>query len=210
MARFPAFCMLLVAGTLVVCTPNSSPPPPVATFPSPTSTEYTVVTRLAMNGSRTQICVWTERWGEPLKCDGMELRGIDLRTLPGHHVQPGDLVYVNNVKVTGTWDGVAVTATRPARVVDPNSVLWRTDTCDQTGIGGAYPVQDRLNKDFQILKGRGIYLMSDLPCVDGVQAMVAIADPATVTYLTTTYGVRHVVGWFQPVTAQPASLGSRP
>jgi hypothetical protein len=152
-----------------------------------------------MNGSRTQICVWTERWGEPLKCDGMELRGIDLRTLPGHHVQQDGVVYAYSVKIVGTWDGVAVTATRPPRVVDPRSVVLQPETCDQRGVSGTDPVQIRVNKDSQTLKNRGIYLMSDMPCVDGVQVLVAIADPATVEYLTTTYDVRHVVGWFQPL-----------
>jgi hypothetical protein len=210
MPQFRASLLALLASPLAACEMGTSALP-VATFPSPTSTEYTVTATLfADKIGLVQICgslVLTL----PAQCaGGIDLRGIDIRTIPGWQRQRDGTAIASSVKVVGTWDGHAITATRPPQVVDPKSVLWRPEYCDQTGVGGTDPVQDRLNKDFQILKSRGIYIMSNMPCVDGVQVMVAIADPATVTYLTTTYGVRHVVGWFQPVTAQPAPIGSGP
>jgi hypothetical protein len=200
MARFRIALMAVLATALIAC--SSAPPAqrPTSTFPSPQATEYAVVTTLATDKKgATKICA-AIFLTEPPQCEGIALRGIDVRTIPGNRPERDGSRWVSAVRITGTWDGHAITATRSAEVVD-QKYSTRIQDCSAGPSEVEDPIQLRMQKDWEALINRGIYVIDSKPCKDGVQVTVAIADPPTVSYMTNTYGPRYVLGWFQPLTA---------
>jgi len=102
------------------------------------------------------------------------------------------------VRLIGTWDGQALTVTRPVRPAAPPAgpppvVCYASD--NQSTL---VALQHHIGNDYAALKQRGIVVLTSTPCRGKLQLVVAVADRSTVSYLENHYGWLDIVGWLQP------------
>lgn len=134
-------------------------------------------------------------------CGGVDVRGLDPRSIPGGRVQSNGILLTPAVRLVGTWDGHSLTLTEPpirAASTRPPTI----ERCSGPGNprSDASSLPARISAD-ATLAARGIQLLSVGvgPCPGTVTVEVAVADAKTVSYLQDRYGEVEVAGWLQPL-----------
>jgi hypothetical protein len=143
----------------------------------------------------------------PACATGVVVRGVDIHALPGAHDYGNGTVESPRVRLVGTWDGQALTVTeRPVPASVPPSVTTRVPPRGDGSSPFPQPPDPRLDAerrlaaDDQKLRSRGIYVVEQGFDGYGMYVIVAVAGPATVTYLQRNYVPDlRVEGWLQPV-----------
>jgi len=135
-------------------------------------------------------------------CSGVVVRGVDIRRVPSVHHDASGSMWTPSVRLAGTWDGQALTVTKPVRPATPVRTSWLPPcnaTVDSATDPGVLAVEERIARDSPALKQRGVLVLSITRCGNRVDIVVAVADPPTVSYVDRRYGPVNIVGWLQPL-----------
>jgi hypothetical protein len=171
------------------------------TAPAPTP-RYTVeATVLAVSGKPITACYAIELSLPPAGCGGVEVKNIDLASIAGSTVFANGTVQTPILRLVGAWDGHALTLTELPQVTpDTGTVPRPIDQLPPPGSGaqatGDLPQQ--IAHDTPLLTRQGIQVLSVGTGADGVELLLAVADPASVRTLYDRYGQVHISGWLQP------------
>jgi hypothetical protein len=164
-------------------------------------TEYTIVTTLEVRPGGPVYACRTEFISlPPPPCGGVEIRNADAGTvaalggdLPGLHGTRRS----RSVRIVGTWDGQALTLTRPpvpASQPSPTPLPVLSPPPDQAADEAEVV---RIAHD-STLKSEGVSWMEAGVNSDGVYVLLPVADSHSVQVIHSRYPDAHVSGWLQP------------
>lgn len=163
---------------------------------------YTVTTDVMQKpGHPPRACFATPLPYPPIGCGGVALNGLDMLTMPGLRRYRNGVTSTAIVRLTGTWDGGALTLTRPPEAAPPKDAT-QLPSCADPGRSSADPLPPEMQMvmdDEALLRANGIQVLEFGPCGDSIFIVVAVADSKTVDFLTKRYRAVEVAGWLEPV-----------
>jgi hypothetical protein len=167
-----------------------------------TEARYTVEGALHQSPrAPTEICGIVFLSLPPADCGGVEVRGVEIRTVKGARVYGDGTVEANDVQLVGTWDGHALTATRSPQTVSPTKVVQIPDcgAVAQPASTTQRPseIARQIQEDAVDLRTRGIPVIAAQVCGNTVLVVVPVADRGTVDYLRNRYDGLAIVSWFR-------------
>jgi hypothetical protein len=181
-------------------TPSIQPSPAPA---APGTTRYTVTAMLlSVKGGPVKACLFALASSPPAGCNGPEVRGVDIRKVPGAQLygQGTDAtVVVEMVKLVGIWKDLGLTVTEPPIRSKLSEATPAKYDCPDDGLMSqvqASAIATALHSD-PTLKANGIQLLDAQPCAHTVRVLLAVADTHDIEYLTERYGKLHISGWLQ-------------
>lgn len=135
---------------------------------------------------------------QPPQCGvGIHVSGVDLGSLRGVQRYSNGTVVSGPVELTGNWDqGVLAVSTTASAQGTPTAAHFKSMT--PLGTGDPMDAQRRLNADANVLANRGIVVLENGFKDNNFYVVVAVADDATVAYLTQHYGPVVVGQWLVP------------
>lgn len=160
--------------------------------------QYRVTAILTSERSGDVRACYFLAYTQPPQCGiGIQVSGVDLGSIRGVQRYSNGTVVSGPVELTGNWDqGVlAVSTTAPAQST-PTAAHFKSMT--PLGTGDPMDAQRRLNADAKVLANRGIVVLENGFKDNNFYVVVAVADDATVAYLTQHYGPVVVGEWLVP------------
>ncbi|GAA4979384.1 hypothetical protein [Actinopolymorpha pittospori] len=151
----------------------------------------------------------------PAGCSGVEVVGLDPRTVPGAAIHRGGTVFTPTLRLTGRYDGGRLVLTQPPTLVQRRAyatppVRRRTGSVP-AGPGAARTIEaapsdvdlaairERLHADAE-LADHGIAILGSGQAGGQVLLWVVVAGPEQTEFLLDRYGPHLVVeGWLEPV-----------
>jgi hypothetical protein len=179
--------------------------------------QYTVTAMVyETKGAQPVICAF-DFFTFPPQCGGPAVRGVNMGetrwrprgviadSISGTRHFRNGAALTQFLRLTGTWDGRALTLTRPPVVATPADAT-RFAPCRGNGQDPGptmSPAETQIVRDFGALQERGIDVLEVGQCgTDFLQVILAVADRGSVDYMTSRYGgalTLDISGWFQPI-----------
>lgn len=166
----------------------------------PGSVKYEVAASLSARDGQVSAC-WASM--DPGSCGVVPVRGIDVGQYQNFEWSPGAPLMTAILRLVGTWDGHTLTLTEPAQPA--GSATPYPQPCGKLPVGftpepRVLALQDRVGTDRALLENQGIEVLGTSACDGVVGIIVVVADPDTVSYLSSRYDTVTVAGWLQPLT----------
>jgi hypothetical protein len=161
------------------------------------SDRYTVTTELMLGPGNLPLtaCRVMAASEPPASCSGVEVRGVDVKQVPGSRRLSNGAILTDSVRLVGMWDGSALNLTQPPhRATPPRPPAMRVAA---QATPRALAAQQRLVADWQDLQRQGLHVMECSTDGDAVVVLVPVADQRTVSELTQRYGPVVVNAWLQ-------------
>jgi hypothetical protein len=167
----------------------------------PAAIRYELDAPLLAAGGRVFACFSDALMDPATGCGGIEVKGVDVSQVPdggGDHGLP----WSQPMRLVGTWDGQALTLTEAPQVAQTPPGLAPLCTQDFN----SQPEPDSMQRQIEVidaLRSRGVDVLESAGCDrTTVGVLVAVADEATVTWLSRHYRV-NVVGWLRRLPSGP-------
>jgi len=154
-------------------------------------------------GEAPHACFGTPLPYPPIGCGGPDLRGVDMLTVRGVTRYSNGVLATGALRLVGTWDGHALTLTRPPESAAATDVTRMPQCAQEPGTSSSDPIPQVMKEvmaDEGLLRSHGIQLLEFYPCKNTVFLGLAVADSQSVDFLTSRYGHVEVAGWLQPVS----------
>lgn len=166
-------------------------------------TRYTVTTSLMQKpGEAPRACSFIPLPLPPIGCGGASVADLDLMSLPDARRYSNGVVSVGVYQLVGVWqDGELHLTEAPSTAA--GSETTPQPSCAQNPVEPSptdEPQGQKLMHDDALLKSRGIVVISFGMCRGFLFIVVAVADPATVDFMTSRYAPAKVAGWLQPLS----------
>ena len=140
----------------------------------------------------------------PACAQGLRVRGVDIRQVPGAHDYSYGIGTVDTptVRLICKWDGQALTLTQPptpvANYSEPLTFRGRPSRPTLTSVD-VVALGNRLDADVLQLRAQGIYVIGNGSDAGGPYVSVAVADQQIAAYIQQRYGATlSVRGWLRP------------
>jgi hypothetical protein len=154
---------------------------------------------VAVVGGAAKACAGVPLSFSPGDCGGVELDGIDIRSIKGTTVYRNGTVETPVLRLTGNWDGRRLILTRPPVVIGDSSVTHLPDCANPASerSPALSQIQAAIQQDREVLAARGILVLKTAPCIGNLLVVVPVADSVTVDYLQARYSPISVSSWLQ-------------
>lgn len=169
----------------------------------PGSVRYELVAPLqSVDGKSVYACFSYDLMFPRDVCGGIRVRGVDIRQIPTVQGYAGAAAMETPpVRLVGRWEEGALTLTEPPQPTSNRAS--QPDLCSQpVGFQPASDVlalQDRVVRD-PAFANHEILFLESMPCERGLELLVAVASPETVSYLQSRYPGVVVKEWLQPIS----------
>ena len=152
-------------------------------------------------GQLPVACFATPLSYAPIGCGGVDLEGLDPRSVPGSVTYSNGVVATKTLTLVGTWTGDALVLTDGAQIAKDTDHT-PLPQCHQTpadGEGGITPQMRAVLNDGKVLRAHHIQMLEFGMCQGALFLIVAVATPDTVDFLTRRYAPARVAGWLRPL-----------
>ncbi len=198
MARRVLVCFVLLA-VLIGATCAG----PLVAQPGPPTLYTVTATVMQTPGQAPHACFAMPLPYPPIGCGGPDLRAFGLLTMGGITRYRNGVLATGMLRLVGTWDGQALTLTRPPESRTASEATRMPGCAQEPGQAASDPippVMKQVMADDALLRSHRIQLLEFYPCKNTVFLGLAVADSRSVAFLTNRYGHVEVAGWLQPVT----------
>lgn len=139
---------------------------------------------LKLPDGSTYACRFINLSLPPTRCTGVRVYGVDASTIPNAARYEGETIQTGGLRPEGTWSNGALTVTTPptpAAAATPSAEQHQTQPTRR-----ALQLANRIAVDVngKVLIRIGITLLEIRPDGDTVRLVVAVADSATTSALT--------------------------